>query len=143
MAHSETGLFGEDLWRHRRKAGQGMSFFHWLVGGRSIRSAVLSLYKRGLASAERHDDRGAMEAYTAAIDLADAPDDVKAMALYNRALLFAAAGKTVKAAADLNAVLAMPATLRKVKTAASQRLARMFRQNDPNAAARLNARQAT
>ncbi|MCI0364496.1 MAG: hypothetical protein L0219_11465 [Phycisphaerales bacterium] len=120
-----------------------MNFLHWLIGGCTVRSSVLSLYKRGLARAERHDEQGAMEAYTAAIDLPDAPDDVKAMALYNRALLFAAAGKTAKAIGDLNAVLAVSAPLRDVKTAARRRLARMQRQHDAIAAVRLSARQTT
>ena len=120
-----------------------MNFFHWLIAGHSARSAVLSHYKRGLARAEKHDERGAMEAYTAAIDLPDAPEDVRAMALYNRALLFAAAGKTAKAVADLNAVLAIPLPLHDVKTAARRRLGRMQHHHNATAAVRLNARAST
>lgn len=117
-----------------------MNWLKWLFGGRSVRSAMLSLYKRGLARAEKHDPDGAMEAYTAAIDLPDAPDDVKAMALYNRALLFAAAGESAKAVADLNAVLSLPTVLREVKTAARRRLDRMQRQHDASVAARPDTR---
>ncbi len=113
-----------------------MNFFSWLVGGRSARNVVLSLYKQGLARSEQHDPEGALAAYTAAIEVPKAPEDVKAMALYNRALLFANVGKTANAAADLNAVLAMTTPIRGIKAAVRARLARMHRQHDAQAAAR-------
>ena len=120
-----------------------MNPFHWLFGGRSVRSSVLSMYKRGLAKAEKHDRQGALEAYTAAIELQDAPEDVRAMALYNRALVFAAAGETTKAVADLQALLAIPVPLREIKSAARRRLDRMHRQHDAGITARPNTRAST
>jgi tetratricopeptide (TPR) repeat protein len=117
-----------------------MNPFHWLFGGRSVRSSVLALYKRGLANDEKHDPQAALEAYTAAIDLQDAPEDVRAMALYNRALLLAAAGETVKAIADLHALLAIPLPLREVKSAARRRLDRMQHQHDARVAVHREAR---
>jgi hypothetical protein len=102
-----------------------MNFFKWLTRGNSVHDVVLSLYKRGLACAMTHDEKGARDAYTAAIDTGDAPADLKAMALYNRALLYAAANEIPKAIQDLNAVLAMSAPPNKVKLAARQKLDRM------------------
>ena len=120
-----------------------MNPFRWLLGGRSARSSVLSLYKRGLAKTEKHDRQGALEAYTAAIDLQDAPEDVKAMALYNRALVLASAGETAKAVADLHALLAIPVPLHEIKSAAKRRLDRMQRQHDAGVTARPDTRAST
>ena len=92
---------------------------------RTPRSEALSLYKEGMACAETKDARGAMNAYSSAIDRADAPEDVRAMALYNRALLFAAEGNTTKALTDLRAVIEMPVSVRDVKLAARRRLERL------------------
>ena len=97
---------------------------------------MLSLYKKGMACAEKNDSQGAMSAYTAAIERPDATEDVKAMALYNRALLFAADGNTGRALADLNAVMDMPIALPDVKLAARRRLDRL--KHRVTAAARAN-----
>lgn len=85
----------------------------------------MSLYKRGLARAQKNDVAGATEAYTAAIELPDSPDDVKAMALYNRALLLAADGKLDQALADLQIVMELPISPSSVKIAARRRLERL------------------
>jgi tetratricopeptide (TPR) repeat protein len=116
-----------------------MNFFKWLKRGTSVHDVVLSLYKRGLASAMKHDQQGAKEAYTTAIDMRDAPGDLRAMALYNRALLYAAANQIPEAIQDLNAVLAMTAPLHKVKSAARQKLDRMQRRDHLNTASRFHA----
>ena len=100
---------------------------------RSIRSEVLSLYKRGMARAGRDDPQGAMDAYTLAIARPGAPDDIKAMALYNRALLFAAEGNIDKALGDLQAVIEMPIPLAGVKLAARRRLERLHHRQDMRA----------
>jgi hypothetical protein len=102
-----------------------MNLFRRWFWPRSIRNEVLSLYKLGMARAEKEDPTGAMEAYTSAIERPDAPDDVRAMALYNRALLYAAGGNTDKALADLQAIMGMPTPLRGVKQAARRRLERL------------------
>jgi tetratricopeptide (TPR) repeat protein len=92
---------------------------------RSIRGVGLSLYRRGMSLANQHDFQGAMEHYTAAIEMVDAPEDVRAMALYNRALLYVSDKSFPKAVADLNAVLAISTPLRQIKSAARQKLDRM------------------
>ena len=117
-----------------------MNFFKWLTPSTSIHDVVLSLYKRGLVSAMNHDQKGARDAFTAAIDIRDAPADLRAMALYNRALLSGAANEIRKAIQDLNAVLAMTAAPQKVKSAARLRLDRMQRRNYMDTAPRLHAR---
>jgi hypothetical protein len=116
-----------------------MNFFKWLTRRNSVPDVVLSLYKRGLTSAMKHDQKGARDAYTAAIDMRDAPTDLRAMALYNRALLYAATKETPKAIQDLNAVLAMAAPLHKVKSAARQKLSRMQHRDCMDTAPRLHA----
>ena len=108
-----------------------MSLFTWWKERRSIRGAGLSFYRRGMVRANQHDHQGALEDYTAVIEMAGAPDDVRAMALYNRALLYAAVKDLPRAQSDLNAVLAMAAPLRKIKSAARQKLDRMQHGHDP------------
>jgi hypothetical protein len=87
----------------------------------------LWLYNEAIAKAKKHDRKGAVDDYTATIDMRDVPPDVKAMALYNRALVHTAARDNPKAMDDLNAVLGMEEPLANVKTAARQKLVRMER----------------
>lgn len=117
-----------------------MNFFKWLTRANSVRDVVLSLYKRGLASAMKHDQKEAREAFTAAIDMRDAPADLRAMALYNRAMLYGAANEIPKAIQDLKALLAMTAVPYKVKSAAGQKLDQMQRRNYMNTARKPHAR---
>jgi hypothetical protein len=117
-----------------------MNVFKWLTRENSVHDVVLSLYKQGLASAMKHDQKGAMDAFTAAIDMRDAPADLRAMALYNRALVYGAANEIPKAIQDLNAVLAMAAPPPKVKSAARQKLDQMQRRDHMGTAPRLHAR---
>ena len=102
-----------------------MNVFSWLTDHFTNRGKALSLYKRGMVKAKRHDHQGAIDNYTAAIDIPDSPSDVKAMALYNRALVYAAAREGPKATDDLNVVLAMDEALVNIKTMARQKLAKM------------------
>jgi hypothetical protein len=113
-----------------------MNLFKWRIWPRSVRSEATSLYKDGIARAERHDTKGAMSAYTSAIELPHAPDDVKAMALYNRALLLAAEGNTKSALADLKIIMELPIAQQDVKLAARRRVDRL--QHRLAAAARVN-----
>jgi len=122
------------------KGWQQMNFFKWLTHTNSVHDVVLSLYKSGLASAMKHDQKRARDAFTAAINMRDSPADLRAMALYNRALLFGAANEFPKATQDLNAVLAMTAAPQKVKSAARQKLDRMQRRNHIDTEPRLHAR---
>jgi hypothetical protein len=78
-----------------------------------------------MARANVHDQQGAFDNYTAAIDMPDAPSDVKAMALYNRALVRVAVGDDRDGVDDLHAVLTMDEAPLKVKAMARQKLARM------------------
>lgn len=122
--------------RRQNYVGLRMNLFKRWFWPRSARSEMLSLYRRGLACAEKQDSQGAMSAYTTAIEHADASDDVKAMALYNRALLFAAEGKTDQALADLEAVMDMPVPLREIKLAARRRLERLRHRQEATARAK-------
>lgn len=102
-----------------------MSILDWLTNCFSGRGKALSLYKRGMAKAKKHDNRGAIEDYTTIIGMPCAPADLLAMVLYNRALAYVAAGDDQKGAADLDVVLAMNDALVNIKTMARQKLARM------------------
>ena len=102
-----------------------MNIFDWLTGGFSNHGKALSLYKRGMAKAKKHNHQGALEDYTTTIGMPGTPADLLAMVLYNRALVYVAAGDDRKGAADLDAVLAMNEALVNVKTMARQKLARM------------------
>jgi hypothetical protein len=105
-----------------------MNIFQWLMHPQSVRGAVLLLYKRGLAKGKKHNQQGAMDDYTAVIDMPDVPADVRAMALYNRALLYAGKKDFCSATDDLKAVLAMELPIRDIKSAARRTLDRMQRQ---------------
>ena len=102
-----------------------MKLLGWHLWPRSARTEALSLYKEGLTRAEKHDSKGAMVAYTSAIDRPGAPNDIRAMALYNRALLLAAAGNTKLALADLREVMELPILQRDIKVAARRRVDRL------------------
>ena len=117
-----------------------MNFLKWLTRANTVHDVVLSLYKRGLASAINHDQKEARDAFTAAIDMPDAPADLRAMALYNRALVYADAKEIPKAVQDLNAVLAMATLPATAKSAARQKLDQMRRRDVMNAVPRLHAR---
>ena len=122
------------------KGRRQMNFLKWLTHTNSVHDVVLLLYKRGLASAMNHDQKGARDAFTAAIDMRDSPADLRAMALYNRALLFGAPNEFPKAIQDLNAVLAMKASPQRVKSAARQKLDRMQRRTYMDTAPWLQSR---
>jgi hypothetical protein len=113
-----------------------MNLFKWWFWPRSARNETMSLYKEGMARAEKRDATGAMAAYTSAIERIDGPEDVKAMALYNRALLLAASGKTQLALADLKIIIDSPIPQRDIKLAARRRVDRL--QHRLAAAARIN-----
>lgn len=102
-----------------------MNTFKWLAGYFSGHGKAMSLYKRGMAKAKKHDHQGALEDYTAMIGMPGTPADLLAMVLYNRALVYVATGNEPKGAADLDAVLSMNEALVKVKAMARQKLARM------------------
>jgi dihydroxyacid dehydratase/phosphogluconate dehydratase len=102
-----------------------MNVFDWLPSCFSNRGKALSLYKRGMAKAKKHDHQGAIEDYTATIGMPHPPADLMAMLLYNRALVHVAAGHDRKGADDLEAVLAMKESFVNVKTMARQKLGRM------------------
>jgi hypothetical protein len=101
-----------------------MNVFNWFAVRFSNRGKALSLYRRGMAKAKKHDNQGAIHDYTKAIGMPHTPADVRAMALYNRALVHVAAGNDRKGVNDLDAVLAMDRAPLNVKTMARQKLAR-------------------
>ena len=101
-----------------------MNTFNWLQSRFSRRGKVLSLYRRGMARAKKHDHQGAIDDYSVTIDMPDAPMDVKAMALFNRALVHVASGDYRKGVDDLEAVLAKDDAPVNVKRRAKQKLAK-------------------
>jgi hypothetical protein len=110
---------------------RAMRFFglNWFDNTLRVRCKAMSLYKRGMKRARKHDHQGAIDDYTAAIVLPNAPADVKAMAQYNRALVHMAAKEELKAIDDLNGVIAMKEELTNVKTMARQKLMRIERRS--------------
>jgi hypothetical protein len=94
----------------------------------SGRGKALSRYRRGMERAKQQDHAGAIDDYTAAINMPQVPPDVKAMALFNRALILASDGDNPQARTDLNRVLAMAETPADVRTEARRKLVRMERQ---------------
>ena len=102
-----------------------MKVFQWLKDRFSRRVTAISLYKRGMVRARKHDHVGAIDDYTASIGMPETPADLKAMVLFNRGLARVAAGDEPKGMADLNVVLAMDEAPTNVKTMARQKLARM------------------
>ena len=104
-----------------------MGFATWIKSCFTHRGKAISLYRIGMAKANKGDYSGAIADYSAAIDAPHIPADVKAMALYNRALAYSAVHEDAKAASDLAAVLAMPGLSENVKTAAQQRRERIRR----------------
>jgi hypothetical protein len=106
-----------------------MNIFNWLKSLFTGRGKALLLYRRGMARAKKHDHQGAIDDYTATVDMPNAPTDVKAMALYNRALVYAAVEDNPKAIDDLNKVLATVEAPAEIKTEARRKLERMKRQS--------------
>jgi hypothetical protein len=101
-----------------------MNAIHWLTDHFSNRGKALSLYKRGMAKAKKHDHQGAIDDYTMTIDRPDTPPNVKAMVLYNRDLVHVATGDFSKGVVDLDAVMAMDEVPVSVKIRARQKLAK-------------------
>jgi hypothetical protein len=106
-----------------------MNVFKWLKSLFTGRGKALLLYRRGMVRAKKHDYQGAIDDYTATMNMPNAPPDVKAMALYNRALVYAANEDNLKASEDLNMVLAAAKAPADVKTEARRKLERMKRQS--------------
>lgn len=104
-----------------------MGLLRWVQGLFSKRGKALAMYRTGMALAKKEDFRGAIAAYSEAIDAPEAPSDVKGMALYNRALAYAAINEDAKAADDLAAMLKLPGLPENVKTQAHQRRERLRR----------------
>ena len=101
-----------------------MNVFNWWTDRFTNRGKALSLYKRGMAKAIKHDHQGAIDDYTTTIGMPYGPANVRAMALYNRALVHVATGDYRKGVDDLDAVLAMNEAPASVKTRARQKLAK-------------------
>jgi hypothetical protein len=79
--------------------------------------------------AKRQEHAGAIDDYTATINMPHVPPDVKAMALFNRALILSAEGNHALARDDLNVVLTLTDTPPEVRTEARRKLVRMERES--------------
>jgi len=102
-----------------------MSVLDWLISGFSDHRKALSLYRRGMSKANKRNHQGALNDYTASLELRDIPADVKAVVLFNRALVFIAAGENQNGISDLDAVLAMDDLLPNIRTMARLKLEKM------------------
>jgi hypothetical protein len=102
-----------------------MKFWKRFTEHFSSRGKALWLYRRGMARAKLRQHRGAIEDYTATLNMTATPKDVRAMVLYNRALVHVAIGGQPQAIEDLERLLAMEDAPAKVKAMAKQKLARM------------------
>ena len=94
------------------------------------RGKALSLYRAGIAKANKGDHHGAIAKYSEAIRAPGIPVDVKGMALYNRSLAYTAIKEDEKAAADLSAMLEIPGLPDKVKSKAHQRRERVKKREE-------------
>ena len=104
----------------------------WFKNTFSKPQSAMEFYKLGMAQAQDEDHAGAIENYSAAIEIPDIGPELKAMVLYNRALVFAAKREPSQAIDDLNAVLKMRNLDGKIKTAATQKLDRIKRRTGIN-----------
>lgn len=104
-----------------------MSLTRWVMSWFTHRGKALSLYRAGIAKANKRDYDAAIADYSAAIQAPDIPTDVKGMAMYNRALAYSAIHEDAKAAEDLAAMLEIPGLPERVKTEAHQRRERIRR----------------
>ena len=109
-----------------------MSFTTWVKSCLSYRGKALSLYRSGMAKANKDDFDGAITDYSAAIQAPNTPTDVKSMALYNRALAYSAIHEDEKSVEDLTAVLEMSGLPKDIKMEAQERRERI-RQRDERA----------
>jgi len=89
----------------------------------------MSRYRRGIEKARHHDQQGAIDDYSATIEMPDAPPDVKAMAFYNRGLARLSQDDP-QAIDDLHHVLEIPQTPSSVRTEAKRKLLRIQRRVD-------------
>lgn len=107
-----------------------MSFIAWMKSWFSHRGKALSLYRSGMAKANKRDYDGAIADYSDSIRAPNIPKDVKAMALYNRALAYSAIHEDEKSAEDLTAVLEMSGLPKNIKMEAQERRERIRRRNE-------------
>ena len=107
-----------------------MTFFDWFKNHFSQRKRAMAIYRRGIARANEHDNRGALDDYSAVIEMDAAPADIRAMALYNRSVVHGANRDDAQAVCDLEMLLEMPAASAAVKTEARRKLLRMQRTSE-------------
>ncbi|MHB0959856.1 MAG: hypothetical protein ACYC0X_29980 [Pirellulaceae bacterium] len=104
-----------------------MSLISRVFGSFSSRGKATALYKRGMQKAGDRDLDGAIEDYSAVVEMKGAPADVVAMALLNRALAYSRVHDETKATVDLDRVIAMKGATQQVIDAAHEKLHRMKR----------------
>ena len=109
--------------------GTTMNLIRWIKSWLTHRGKALSLYRTGIARANKGDYHGAIADYSAAIRAPDIPLDVKAMAIYNRSLAYTAINEDEKATEDLATMLEMPGLPENIKSKAHQRRERIKRRD--------------
>ena len=100
----------------------------------STRGKAEAAYKKGMAKANARDHEGAITDYTAVIEMKNCPADLRAMAFLNRALSHSGLRDYTKAQKDLDVVLALPGAPEKVIEAARDKIKRMKRLMEEQAA---------
>ena len=106
-----------------------MNVIKWIKSLFISQKTPSSLYRSGMAKANKHDHEGAIADYTEAIGMHQVPEETIAMLLYNRALVYVASGDNEKGILDLNTVLGMKENLGNIKSMARQKLSRMEERN--------------
>ena len=107
-----------------------MKILDLLNNWRSQRGKALSLYKKGMAKANKQDYVNAITNYSDAFQTSEIPNDLKGMVLYNRALAYSAMNEDEKAAEDLEAMLKISGLPENVKMAASRRRDRIRKRGE-------------
>ena len=104
-----------------------MKMFSGITNFFSSRGKAQALYERGMKKAKHDDFEGAIEDYTAALQMAKLPEDMRAMTLFNRGLAWAGIKEYDKARTDLQQVLALKAVPANIASAAREKIERMKR----------------
>jgi tetratricopeptide (TPR) repeat protein len=102
-----------------------MSIFARLFGIFSKSAKAEALFARAMEKAKNKDAEGALEDYTAVINMAKASPSLKAMATFNRALAYSNLSQYSEAKTDLENVIAAPHTPANVRAAAKSKQERM------------------
>lgn len=98
----------------------------------TVRGKATARYKRGLDKAHADEFAGAIQDYTAVIQMRGVPPDLKAMATFNRGLAYSLEHDLEKANKDFQAIEAIEGAPNSVLAAAKEKLKRMRKRTVPS-----------